>query len=103
MKTALVGGLILRLASLPIRRRRGDSNLALERLSKPYVNDAMWRSQSGVPLRDKGWRIEQVPVIDAYRTDRRVNTQPQPDGVGHVFESDVTYEREHIADVVKGH
>src|SRR5262252_4721993 len=88
--------------TLPIRRRRVDSSSPLERLSKPYVNDAMRRPQSGVPLRDKGWRIEQVPVIDADRTDGRVNTQPQPDGVGHVFESDVTYEREHIADVVKG-
>src|SRR5215831_5784373 len=75
---------------------------ALERLSKPYVNDAMRRPQSGVPLRDEGWRIEQVPVIDADRADGGVNTQPQPDGVGHVFEPDVTYEREHIADVVKG-
>src|SRR5262245_48236001 len=88
--------------SLPIWRRRVDSNLALERLSKPYVNDPMRRPQSGAPLRDEGWRIEQVSVIDPDRTDWRVNTQPQSDGVGHVFESDVTYEREHIADVVKG-
>src|SRR5262245_16924597 len=76
-------------------------NSALERLSKPYVNDAMRRSQSGVSLRDKGWWIEQVPVIDADRADGRVNAQPQPDGVGHVFESDVADEKEHIADVVK--
>ncbi len=81
MKTALVGGLILRLASLPIRRRRVDSSSPLERLSKPYVNDAGLGAQRGAPLRDKGWRIEQVTVIDADRADGRVNTQPQPDGV----------------------
>ena len=63
----------------------------------------MRRSQSGPPLSDKGWRIEQVAVIDADRADGRVNAQPQSDGVGHVFESDITDEREHIADVVKGH
>ena len=81
---------------------RVDCNQALERLSKPYVNDAMRRSQSGPRLSYKGWRIEQVPVIDADRADGRVDTQPQPDGVGHVFKSDITDEREHIADVVKG-
>jgi len=48
----------------------------LERLSKPYMNDAMRTSQSGVSLRNVGWRIEQVPVIDADRADRCVKTQP---------------------------
>ncbi len=70
-------------------------------LSKPYVNDAMRRSQNGVPLRDKGWRIEQVPVINAYRADGRVKTQPQPYGVGHVFEPDIADEEEHIAEHVE--
>src|SRR5262245_55232297 len=71
-------------------------------LSKPYMNDAMWRPQSSASLRDKGWRIEQVSIIDSYRTDGRVKTQPKPDGVGHVFKTDITDGKEHIADVVKG-
>jgi hypothetical protein len=81
MKTALVGGLVLRLLSLPIRRRRVDSSPALEGLPDPYMNDAMRTSKSGVCFRNEGWRIDEVPVIDADRTDGRVKTQPEPNGV----------------------
>jgi len=95
--------LLTAITSSPIRRLRADSNSALERLSKPYVNDSMRRSQSGAPLSDKGRRIEQVTVIDADRADGGVNAQPQPDSVGHVFESDIADERENIAGVVKRH
>src|SRR5262245_30057061 len=66
------------------------------------MNGAMRTSQSGATLRNEGRRVEQVPVIDADRADGRVKTQPEPDGVGHVFESDVTNLKEHIAGVIKG-
>src|SRR5690349_16504543 len=65
------------------------------------MDDAAALAQNAARSGSECGRIEQITVIDAHGSDRRIEPQTEPDRVGHAREIDITYAWKYIAEVVE--